>query len=94
MRRRLCRVLIIVYLLIYLATLATAYIGARGAFGFQPDGFSGVYLIFLGMPWTLALAFIEGDGFPVTLGRIFVAGAPLLNVGIAALLCRSRRKRY
>ncbi len=94
MARRICRVLIFVYLLMYLATLATAFIGARGVFGFQPEAFSGIYLVLLGMPWTLVLAFLEGDGFPVFLARIFVAAAPLLNVWIAYLLCRSGRRRY
>ena len=55
MAGKVCRILIVVYLIFYLGALAVAIIGTRGLFGVEPDGLAAVYLLFAGMPWTLAL---------------------------------------
>ena len=91
MGRRVCRFLIGVYLLLYLAALSAAVVGAKGLFGVSPDGLSAVYLVFLGIPWTLALAFLP---VPEVLAQIAFGAAPLLNAAIAFALCRRKRRRY
>ncbi len=90
---RICRVLILVYLLLYLVALAIAIVGTRGLFGVQPDGLMAVYLLFLGMPWTLALPVLPLASMPEVLGQLIVAALPILNILWLRWLCRKRRKR-
>ena len=91
---RFCRFVIVVYMLAYIAALCVALVSTHETASVQSDEISGAYLVFIGMPWTLALAYLEVDRVPEILLRAFVVFAPMLNVGIAMLLCRSRRKRY
>jgi hypothetical protein len=81
-------------MLAYIAALCVAFVSTHEMASVQSDEISGAYLVFIGMPWTLALAYLEVDRVPEILLRAFVVFAPMLNVGIAMLLCRSRRKRY
>ena len=93
MRQRVCRVLIIVYILLYLIALAVAIVGTRGLFGVQPDGLMAVYLLFLGMPWTLVLPVLPLGSMPELLGQLIVAGLPILNLICLVWFCRRKRKR-
>ena len=93
MAARVCRFLIVVYLLCYLAALAMAIIGTRGLFGVERDGLSAVYLLFFGMPWTLALPALPLDSIPEVLGQILMAALPLINIFWLRWICRKRRKR-
>lgn len=93
MARRVCRVLIVVYLLFYLGALAVAIIGTRGLFGVEPDGLAAVYLLFAGMPWTLALPALPLAVIPEGLGQLLVAALPLINLVWLRWMCRKRRKR-
>ena len=85
-----CRLLIGGGILLYLAALAVAIIGSQGLFGVQPDGLAAVWLIFLGFPWTLAMAPLMMAGLPVLIGQAFAVVAPLVNLWIAQRLCRGR----
>ena len=63
--------------------LALLLIGTFGLFGQERDPLAGVFLVPLGMPWTLWT-----DGLSDGLRPWAAVGAPLLNIGILAILCR------
>ena len=93
MAGKVCRILIVVYLIFYLGALAVAIIGTRGLFGVEPDGLAAVYLLFAGMPWTLALPVLPLDVIPEALGQMLVAVLPVTNLIWLRWICRKRRKR-
>lgn len=90
MDRRVCRSIIGVYLLLYLASLVAAVVGAKGMLGLTPDSFLASYLVMLGMPWVLVLAVVDP---PDGLGLFVVGVAPLINYLIASWLCPRKKRR-
>ena len=80
-----CRWAVRVFGVLYLAALALLMIGTLGLFGQERDPLAGVFLMPLGLPWTLWL-----DGLPDRMLPWMAALAPLLNLAILALLCRRR----
>ena len=93
MARRVCRALILAYLFVYFAALAMAVIGTRGLFGIEPDAMSAVYLLFLGMPWVLAVLEVPVDSLPRIISQMIVALLPLVNLALLLWICRRRRRR-
>lgn len=78
-----CRVILTIYVLVYLAALLLLLIGTFGLFGQDKDPLSAVFLVPLGLPWNLFL-----DAFGDQL-RPWLAGlAPLLNILILKVICR------
>ncbi|WP_246044057.1 hypothetical protein [Ruegeria sediminis] len=77
-----------VFAAFYIFALAIFVIGVVGLFGSPQDPLSGVYLIPLGLPW---IWFI--DVFDTSTWPYLAAAAPLVNLGLLALLCRLFRVR-
>jgi hypothetical protein len=75
------------FALLYLAAIALFIIGNYGLFGQPRDPLSAVFLMPLGLPWTLLADVVQ----PLP-GRIVALFAPLVNLAILvalALLMRS-----
>ncbi len=85
--RGLCRAAILLLAILYLVAVATLLIGAFGATGQSPDGLAGLYVILLGLPWSLLI-----DPLPEGARPWAAVILPLVNLGILMFLCR-RPKR-
>lgn len=83
---RLCRFVIVVFALLWLVAAALLAIGTFGWFGQTPDPLSGVFLVPLGLPWTI-LGDRLGHAGPA-LGLL----APGVNLLILVALCRALRR--
>lgn len=83
---RLCRILILLFALLWALALAVLAIGTFGLFGQARDPLAAVYLVVLGTPWIQ----FAGSGGPAA-----VVLAPGVNLLILLLICRRavRRKR-
>lgn len=80
-----CRLLIGGFGLAYLIGLCLLAVGTFGLFGAERDPLSGVFVLPLGLPWNLLTGSLP-DGAPRILGAVL---APLLNLGILAVICRA-----
>ena len=77
----------IVFGIAYLGALALLAIGTFGLFGQQTDPLSGVFLMPLGLPWSLLLG-----SFSDAVGPWLAALAPGLNLLILLAVCRAVRR--
>lgn len=85
-----CRVLRIVFALVYLAAVALLFLASFGWIGTGGDPQAGVFLMVLGVPWSL-IPYALADG------RTFAAVnivAPLINYAILTWLCRRSPQGY
>jgi len=82
------RVFVWPFALLYLAALFMLAIGALGWFGRGPAPLSGVYLIVLGLPWTLAAAW-----FPDRVQPAIAALAPCVSLIILWILSHWPRRK-
>ncbi|NDR57006.1 hypothetical protein FPS10_11300 [Pseudoruegeria sp. M32A2M] len=76
---------------LYLVALALLLIGTFGLFGQERDPLAGVFLMPLGLPWSLWL-----EGLPESVLPFAAALAPLVNLTILGFVCRHlavRRRR-
>jgi len=80
---RLCRLIVIVFALLYAAALVLFLIGTYGWFGSPRGPLAGVFLMPLGLPWNRWF-----DGLPAA-----AAAAPALNLLLLWGLCRWRARR-
>ena len=87
-RHTACQLAVAGLAILYAIALAFLAIGTFGLFGNTPDALSGVYVIFLGLPWNLLI-----DGLPESWGPWAAVLAPLVNIGLLAALCRLARRR-
>lgn len=71
---------------LYVMALALLAIGTFGWFGQDRDPLSAVLLVPLGLPWNIAADRLFGLASPAV-----AVAAPLINLGILALLGRRRR---
>ena len=85
-RKILCRIVLGALIALYVMALALYAIGTFGLFGSSPGPLAGVFLLPLGLPWTL----LDG-GMPDPMLPWFGALAPMLNIALIALLCRNLR---
>ena len=90
-RKLICRVVTGAAVLLYAGALALAVVGTRGLFGVQPDGLAAVWLIFLGLPWSLLITPIALLGLPIVIGQGLAVLLPLVNIYLLHRLCRSFR---
>ena len=81
-------VLIGVLALLYVVALLLLAIGTFGWFGAERDPLSGIFLIPLGLPWTLMLGAVRGDAV-LWLGLL----APLVNIALLVWLRRAVVRR-
>lgn len=79
-----CKAIVIIFGLAYLAALALLLIGTFGLFGQGPDQLSAVFSIPLGLPWNLFL-----DPLPEALRPRLAALAPALDFWILGGICRA-----
>ena len=85
-RARLCRWIVTAFAVLYAVALGLLAIGTFGLLGQARDPLSGVFLLPLGLPWTLLGGAILTDPPPWLL-----VAAPLLNLLILAAACRRWR---
>lgn len=74
------------FLWVYLLALALSAISLLDLFGFSPRPLAGVFLVVLGLPWTLLSAL-----FPDDLQPLAAAAAPAINWIILGFLCAWQR---
>jgi hypothetical protein len=86
--RWLCRMVVRAFAVLYLAALAFAGISALGWFGFAPAPLAGVFLVVIGLPWTLAAAW-----FPDAFQPLVAAAAPLVTLALLWAYCHWPRPR-
>ena len=87
-RARLCRAAFVLLALLWVAALAILAIGTFGLFGQARDPLSAVFLMPLGLPWSLL-----AGRLPEGAGAIALILAPGLNLLVLALLCRASARR-
>lgn len=83
MAHGICRIILILFVLLYLGAIFLLLVGTFGWFGQERDPLSGVFLLPLGLPWNQFTA-----GVPDSLLPWVAIAAPLLNVMILSSLCR------
>lgn len=86
--RWLCRMMVRAFALLYLAALAFTGISALGWFDFARPALAGVFLVVIGLPWTLAAAW-----FPDPLQPLVAALAPLVTLVLLWTWCHWPRRR-
>ena len=86
--RWLCRMVVRAFGLLYLSALAFTGINALGWFGFAPAPLAGVFLVVIGLPWTLAAAW-----FPDQLQPLVAVLAPLVTLVLMWTYCHWPRRR-
>ena len=86
--RWLCRMVVRAFGLMYLAALAYTAISATGWFDFAPAPLAGVFLVVIGLPWTLAAAW-----FPDAWQPLVAATAPLVTLVLLWAYCHRPRRR-
>ena len=87
-RKLICRWLTGVFAVAYVAALAIFFVAAFGLFGQPRDPLGGVFLIPLGLPWSLLV-----DKAPEGLWPWLAAAAPVINILLLVGLCRLSRNR-
>ena len=86
--QRLCRLVVRAFAYAYLITIGLIGLGIIDPFGVIPRPLIGVFLVILGLPWTLISA-----AFPDAHQPLVAALAPLLNWIVLGLLCAWQRLR-
>ena len=86
--RLVCRWIIGIFAVAYVAALAIYFIAEFGLFGQPRDPLGGVFLIPLGLPWNLLV-----DRAPEGLWPRLAAAAPVINILLLVGLCRLGRRR-
>ena len=84
MGRWVCRLILALYLLLYLAALYIAVVGSFGLLGHEPEALASVFLVFIALPWT----FLPG---PIVIPQVLRALAPLLNAWLIHRVCSKER---
>lgn len=85
--RGFCRAAILLLVVLYAIALVVMLIGAYGVTGEPPDGLAGIYVILLGLPWSLLVGPLPEGARPWVSVLL-----PLLNLGGLVFLCRRRRR--
>jgi hypothetical protein len=83
-----CRILLFVFIGLYVLALALFAIGTFGLFGSESGPLAGAFLAPLGLPWNMML-----DVFPEAALPWLASASPLVNVCIIYAACRSIGKR-
>lgn len=82
-----CRIVIIVFAVLWVLAVVLLAIGTFGWFGQARDPLSGVFLIPLGLPWNRVM---DALGIPGLAAGLI---APGINLAILAAICRWLRAR-
>jgi hypothetical protein len=78
-----CKWVIRVFTLAYVAALILLAVGMFGLFGQTTDPLSGVFLVPLGLPWNMLV-----DLTPESMWPWLTAAAPIINILLLRWLCR------
>lgn len=81
--RLVCRWIIGIFAVAYLAALAVYFVAEFGLFGQPRDPLGGIFLIPLGLPWNLLVGWA-----PESLWPWLAAAAPVINILLLVGLCR------
>ena len=73
--------------------MIVAVAGVNGLFGFEENSMAVIWLILIGMPWTMVLALLPASGVLPWIGQGFIALVPLFNFWLLKRACRRRRRR-
>lgn len=68
------------FALAYFAAAAIAIIGTQGYFGQSPDGLAAVYLIVVGLPWSLSAVVVTLTQAPDIIGQVIIFVAPMITL--------------
>lgn len=82
-----CRIIIWIFAFLYAAAVALLLIGTFGLFGSEKDPLAGIFLLPLGLPWSLAAHLAPEPLMPWLAGL-----APAINLGLLVVLCRYLNK--
>jgi hypothetical protein len=85
---RTCRLIVIVFALLYAAAFLLFLIGTYGWFGSPQGPLAGIVLMPLGLPWNRML-----DGLPSAVLPAAAIAAPAVNLLLLWGLCRWRARR-
>jgi hypothetical protein len=83
-----CKVITTGFAIAYMVSLALFVIGLLGLFGQPKDPLAAVFVLLLGMPWTLLL-----DGAPEIVRPFLGLLTPAVNLAILYIVCRSLQRR-
>lgn len=83
-----CRVLVVLFAALYAVAFGLFLVGTYGWFGSPQGPLAGVFLVPLGLPWSLWL-----DGLPQSLWPLAASAAPALNLLLLWSLCSWRARR-
>lgn len=88
LKERLCRLVVRLFLWLYLIALIISAAGMVDPFGILPRPLAGVLLVILGLPWSIASA---ATWFPDDWQPVAAALAPIVNWLILGFLCAWQR---
>jgi hypothetical protein len=83
-----CRTVVIGITALYLFALGYFAIAGFGLFGQEPNPMAGVFLLPLGLPWSLLLT-----GLPETVQPWALVAVPLINIAFFTVMCRRTAAR-
>lgn len=84
---RACKFVAGLFALLYAAALFLFLVGTFGWFGSPRGPLAGIFLVPLGLPWSLMLDWAPDRALPW-----LAAGSPALNLILLLALCRASRK--
>lgn len=84
---RTCRLILVVFAVLYAAAFLLFLVGTYGWFGSERGPLAGIFLIPLGLPWNRLL-----DGLPSAVLPLAAVAAPALNLLLLWGLCRWRAR--
>ncbi len=87
-REKTCRALVWGWFALWLLTAGLAIVGTFGLFGVAPDGLSAVYVMALGLPWSILIAKVD-QVVPLWVAQSLVFLAPGVTWLILRRICRS-----
>jgi hypothetical protein len=89
---RLCRGVLIAYVILATAALLLIPASAAGLFGLSPDPLSGIYAIALALPWSIVAPWPDAAGLMANL--LVIAAELALNAAIIWAACRGVRRLW
>ena len=91
MGRWVCRLILALYLLLYLAALYIAVVGSFGLLGHEPEALASVFLVFIALPWSFDVLLLTFLPVPIVIPQVLLALAPLLNAWLIHRVCSKER---
>lgn len=83
-----CRIIIWIFSFLYAGAVVLLLIGTFGLFGNERDPLSAVFLLPIGLPWTLLVELAPEPAWPW-----LAALAPAVNLALLFALCKTLKAR-